>query len=134
MPIDTDLNTFPYYDDFEDTKNFLKVLFKPGYSVQARELTQLQTILQSQISKFADHVFLDGSQIIGGKVNISPANFVRVNKNTTNSSGVLQDQVSDTYLNSIKRTNISYEEVIQTNQILGTVQKTQPLQQQTCPD
>ena len=115
----------PYYDDFEDTKNFLKVLFKPGYSVQARELTQLQTILQSQISKFADHVFLDGSQIIGGKVNISPANFVRVNKNTTNSSGVLQDQVSDTYLNSIKRTNISYEEVIQTNQILGTVQKTQ---------
>ena len=47
----------PYYDDFDETKNFLKVLFKPGYAVQARELTQVQSILQSQISKFADHIF-----------------------------------------------------------------------------
>ena len=54
------LKNNPYYDDFSDEKNFLRVLFKPGYAVQARELTQLQTILQSQITKFADHFFKEG--------------------------------------------------------------------------
>ena len=47
-----DFNVYPYYDDFAGDKNFHKVLFKPGAAVQARELTQLQTILQDQIEKF----------------------------------------------------------------------------------
>ena len=37
-------NINPYYDDFEEDKGFLRILFKPGYPVQARELTQLQTL------------------------------------------------------------------------------------------
>ena len=45
-------NVDPYYDDFDPTKNFHRILFKPGSAVQARELTQSQTILQDQISKF----------------------------------------------------------------------------------
>ena len=116
----------PYYDDFEDAKNFLKVLFKPGFAVQARELTQLQSILQSQISKFADHIFLDGSQVIGGKVNISPVNYVRVQRLLSSSTGVLGSTTTDSYLESIVRTQTSYDDdTLQTNQILGTVQKTQ---------
>ncbi len=35
----TNLNINPYYDDFDSEKNFQKVLFKPGFPVQARELT-----------------------------------------------------------------------------------------------
>ena len=58
----------PYYDDFDATKNFLQVLFKPGYAVQARELTQLQTILQNQISKVGDHLFIDGTHVYGAKI------------------------------------------------------------------
>ena len=46
-------NVEPYYDDFDVTKNYHRILFKPGYSVQARELTQSQTILQNQITSFA---------------------------------------------------------------------------------
>ena len=42
----TDLNVAPYYDDFKEDKNFHRVLFRPGFAVQARELTQLQSILQ----------------------------------------------------------------------------------------
>jgi len=57
------LNATPYHDDFDETKNFYRILFKPGFAVQARELTQLQTILQDQIKKFANHIFLDGSRI-----------------------------------------------------------------------
>jgi hypothetical protein len=59
------LNVSPYYDDFDDTKNFNRVLFRPGYAVQARELTQLQTLLQSQIGKFGDHIFKNGSVVQG---------------------------------------------------------------------
>jgi hypothetical protein len=54
MPIQTDLNVTPYHDDFNEQKNFYKVLFKPGVAVQARELNQLQSILQAQIEKFGD--------------------------------------------------------------------------------
>ena len=48
----TDLNISPYYDDFDIDKNFYKVLFKPGFPVQARELTTLQSILQNQVEIF----------------------------------------------------------------------------------
>ena len=59
------LNTYPYFDDYDETNNFHKVLFKPGYAVQARELTQLQTILQDQIKRFGDNIFKEGSVISG---------------------------------------------------------------------
>lgn len=45
------LNTSPYFDDFDENKKFYKILFRPGRSVQARELTQLQTILQNQVAR-----------------------------------------------------------------------------------
>ena len=61
-------NVSPYNDDFDRSKNFHRILFKPGYSVQARELNQAQTILQNQISNFADHVFSQNTPVSGGKV------------------------------------------------------------------
>ena len=36
----TNLNVAPYYDDFETSDNFVKTLFRPGFAIQARELTQ----------------------------------------------------------------------------------------------
>lgn len=58
--------TNPYFDDFSEDKNFHRILFKPGFAVQARELNQLQTILQDQIAKFGKHFFKEGSQVIPG--------------------------------------------------------------------
>ena len=66
MPQNTNLNVSPYFDDFVDSKNYHKVLFKPGFPVQARELTTLQSILQNQIEKFGQHFFKEGSMIIPG--------------------------------------------------------------------
>ncbi len=63
-------NTAPYFDDFDESKGFLKVLFRPGYAVQARELTQSQDILQNQISRFGSFVFKSGSPVLGGQVTI----------------------------------------------------------------
>ena len=56
MGITTDFNVSPYYDDFDENKNFHRVLFKPAVAVQARELTQLQTILQNQIERFGENI------------------------------------------------------------------------------
>ena len=56
----------PYFDDFSEMKNYLKVLFKPGRAVQARELTQLQTILHNQVSHTGRHMFKDGTLVAGG--------------------------------------------------------------------
>jgi hypothetical protein len=68
MPQSTDLNRSPYYDDFNSSKNYYKVLFKPGVTVQARELTTLQSILQSQIEKFGSKFFSSGGVVIPGAV------------------------------------------------------------------
>jgi hypothetical protein len=61
------LNKFPYFDDSDEAvaKGYNRILFKPGYAVQARELTQLQTILQEQIRRFGDNIFKDGTVITG---------------------------------------------------------------------
>lgn len=60
------LSISPYFDDFNQSAGFHQILFKPGYSVQARELTQLQSILRDQIAKFGGHVFKHGSVVIPG--------------------------------------------------------------------
>ena len=56
----------PYNDDFSEDKQFYQLLFKPGLSLQARELTQLQSILKDQIKKFGNHIFQHGSIVIPG--------------------------------------------------------------------
>ena len=66
MPQQTNLNVAPYFDDFDPSDDFHKVLFKPGFPVQARELTGLQSILQNQIEKFGQHFFKDGAKVIPG--------------------------------------------------------------------
>ncbi len=67
----TNLKISPYFDDFDRSKNYQKVLFKPGFSVQTRELNTLQSILQNQIDRFGSHVFKDGSVVIPGNLDYS---------------------------------------------------------------
>ena len=71
MPQQTNLNVAPYFDDFDPANDYHKVLFKPGYPVQARELTSLQSILQNQIEKFGQHFFKEGAKVIPGNTSYS---------------------------------------------------------------
>ena len=73
MPQETNLNVAPYFDDFDTTSNYCKILFKPGLPVQARELTGIQSILQDQISKFGNHVFKEGASVTGGGLRFNSA-------------------------------------------------------------
>ena len=66
MSQETNLNVAPYFDDFDANNDYYKVLFKPGYPVQARELTTLQSILQNQIERFGQHFFKEGAKVIPG--------------------------------------------------------------------
>lgn len=81
LVVPTETTVFPYYDDFSEDKNFYRILFRPGYAVQARELTQLQTILQNQIERFGRHIFTNGSMVIGGEVYFPPNNYATINLN-----------------------------------------------------
>jgi hypothetical protein len=68
MPSPTDFNLSPYYDDFDKSKGYHRILFRPAFAVQARELTQSQTILQNQVENLSDHLFEKGAMVIPGEV------------------------------------------------------------------
>ena len=72
MPQETNLNVAPYFDDFDATKNYNKVLFKPAYPIQARELNSIQSVLQNQIEAMGDNLFKEGSVVIPGNASYKP--------------------------------------------------------------
>jgi len=70
-------NVEPYYDDFETAtavdglspqEKYHRILFRPGHAVQARELTQIQSMLQHQVTSMGNHFFEEGSMVIPGHV------------------------------------------------------------------
>lgn len=65
----TNLSVSPFFDDFDASKNYQKVLFKPGFSVQTRELNTVQSYLQHQVERFGQHIFKEGSIVIPGNIN-----------------------------------------------------------------
>ena len=69
MALETDFNVSPYFDDYNEKKDFYKILFRPGVAVQARELNQFQTILQKQVERFGDNIFKRGTIIDGCNFN-----------------------------------------------------------------
>ena len=77
--LDTNLNTTPYFDDSAANSQHHRVLFKPSVPVQARELTQLQTILQSQIEKFGDNIIQSGSVVSGCSFNTNKIEYIKLN-------------------------------------------------------
>ncbi len=79
LTLNTNLNVDPYYDDFDEDKNFHRILFRPGFAVQGRELTQMQSILQNQIDRFGEHVFKEGSVVSGLELNFdNKLTFVKI--------------------------------------------------------
>jgi hypothetical protein len=87
MALQTDLSRSPYFDDYDTNKNFYRILYRPSVSVQARELNQMQTILQDQIDKFGRHVFKEGSVIEGCSFTFDDSyNYVKIKDSYANGS------------------------------------------------
>ena len=71
MPQSTNLNVTPYYDDFQSSKDFYRVLFRPGYSIQSRELTTLQSVLQNQLESVGKYLMKEGSMVVPGEISFN---------------------------------------------------------------
>jgi len=88
-----------YYDDFNEDKKFYRILFRPAFAVQARELTQLQTIIQKQLSRFGDNIFKDGSIVDGVAINnYANTQFVRLVDNLLTGNVAITDLATGKYI------------------------------------
>ena len=117
MPQKTNLNISPYYDDFDKADNFYRVLFKPGFPVQARELSTLQSILQNQLESFGSHIFKEGSMVIPGSVTYDSTYF---------SAKINADHLGidvTVYLDALVNNNNGKGTIVrgQNSQIVGTI-------------
>lgn len=105
--------TSKYHDDINTPdssgltpldKNYLRILFQPGRTVQARELNQAQSLLQAQVDRLGQSLFKPNSGIIGGDCNFdSTSNFIDVTFSTGEdaaSFGKLIDELSDVTITS----------------------------------
>jgi len=122
-------NNSTYHDDYNtldsnspastpNDKNYLRILFKPGYSVQVRELNQMQSMLQSQIDKFGSSVWKDNTAVYGGDTTFS--NDVKYVVATY--GGAATSLASTTYLTYTPAggTGVIYADVLKYELISGT--------------
>ena len=110
----TDLNVAPYFDDFDEDDNFKKILFRPGFSIQARELTQLQSNLQNQIEQQGNHIFRDGDMVIPGQISLAPQETLKL---VTTFSGESIDPSQ--YFNATNPITITGETTVVTAKVTG---------------
>ena len=71
MATNTISSQSPYFDDFDETKDYVQVLFRPGFPVQARELTTLQSFLQEQVSRVGENLYQRGSIVRNAELTVS---------------------------------------------------------------
>ena len=112
----TNFNVTPYFDDYEEAKRYYRILFRPSVAVQARELTQLQTIQQKQIERFGNHVFKDGSIVEGCSPSVlKNLNFVRIEDSFIANTNLSVTDISSEYLLVGQTSNVRASVVISKN-------------------
>jgi len=106
MALNTDFNVSPYFDDYNEEKNFHRVLFRPAVPIQARELTQLQTILQNQVERFGDNIYRQGTIIKGCSLNFDfNYTYVKINDLQVDGQTTLVSDYANSYLENIPANN-----------------------------
>ena len=102
MTIDFTQKVFPdtYKDDFKDSDNYHRILFNSGRALQARELTQMQTIIQKEIERFGSNIFKEGAAVQPGNVTVNTGyEFIKLDTTTntmpTNLVGLVGNEFSD---------------------------------------
>lgn len=69
-PLTTTTFGTTYRDDFLDSDRYYKILFNAGRAIQARELTQMQTITHAEIERFGRNIFVEGAPVRGGNLHL----------------------------------------------------------------
>jgi len=90
----------PYFDDYDIDNNYLKMLFRPGYALQTREMNSLQSMLQQQIEAVGSHLFQNGAMVIPGYIsNNNKADYVKLA--SVNAQGVRTSTIIDSLLGQV---------------------------------
>jgi hypothetical protein len=99
LTLDTNLNQFPYFDNFNSANQYYRVLYKPSAAVQARELTTSQSILQNQIEEFGDNIFTNGTIIKGCNITFDTAlPYVKLQDNYANGAALTVSSLNGFFL------------------------------------
>ena len=108
MPLNTNLNIPPYFDDYSANSSYYRVLFQPGVPVQARELTQAQSILQNQIERFGNWAFKSGDIVSGCSITDIPVlPYVHLNDSVSNGSANVTPYDARLYVDNYIRSETS---------------------------
>ena len=123
-PLQINTNVPPYNDDFDPLKNYYRVMYKPGYAVQARELTQSQSILADQVEKLASRILATGDQVQGGEYGFTnKMPYVRVS--TITQGATPADFVGYTFVGQVSgvkaKVLYAYDQVSQGNEVTEDV-------------
>jgi len=84
IPYTENLFATRYKDDFNDSDHYHRILFNSGRALQARELTQMQTIIQKEIERFGRNIFQEGAAVVPGGMTVNnkydfvPIHFLRI--------------------------------------------------------
>ncbi|ACI90998.1 gp16.2 [Bacillus phage SPO1] len=65
-----DVNKSPYYDDYDPAKKYTQLLAVPGRAEQAREFTQVQTLLLDFLKRLANTQYSEGNIVSGMSLSV----------------------------------------------------------------
>jgi hypothetical protein len=103
MILRTNLNTSPYFADYNPTDDYYQILFQPGVSVQTRELNNLQLMFQKQLERFGDNIFQSGTIVSGCNFGFNnPSPYIKIEDLTAEgNSAVPQQYVNYNLVNEV---------------------------------
>ena len=114
MPFDTNLEASPYFDDFDSSKDYYRILFKPATAVQVREVNQLQAILANQTEQFGDHILKAGTIVDGCDFSFkSQMDYAKILDTTVNGEAVNVLKLNGLFLKGLtnkKRAQVTHIE------------------------
>jgi hypothetical protein len=83
-----------YKDDFRDSDNYHRILFNSGRALQARELTQMQTIAHRELRRFGSNIFVDGGVVEPGGTHVNNRlEFIKLSSNVITDGTFTQSEI-----------------------------------------
>lgn len=79
-----------YNDDYNEDDNYHQILFNSGRALQARELTQLQTIMHNELARLGKNIFKEGATLSSGGMAVN-ADYEWIKISATNAGGAFAD-------------------------------------------
>lgn len=77
----------PYYDNFNEEKNYSALLFRPGLILQNAELNELQSMLSARIKRIGDTILTNGDIIEGCQLIVQNVSEQSIAKKCTITAG-----------------------------------------------